>query len=108
MVVGSLARGFHGRSRIPHPRRLLSGMAGMAKGNQEMIVEEGGKVATGIIEGLKTQPLALALIVINVLFLGFMAFIIHSLKEQAERKDALLGDLARNCTVVKSQELLKR
>jgi hypothetical protein len=66
-------------------------------------LEEGGKVAGGIVEGLKSQPLALALIVINVLFLGFMGFIIHSLKEQGERKDALLGDLARNCTIVKSQ-----
>jgi hypothetical protein len=67
-------------------------------------LEEGGKVATGIVDNLKTQPLALAILVINVLFLGFMGFIIHSLKEQAERKDALLGDLARHCVVVKPQE----
>lgn len=63
------------------------------------ISEQGGKVATSTIDALKSQPLALALIVVNVLFLAFVMFIIHSLKEQGERKDALLGDLARNCTV---------
>lgn len=67
-------------------------------------IEEGGKVAHGIVEGLKSQPLALAIIVINVLFLGFMVYITHSLKEQTERKDALLSDLARNCVVMKSQD----
>jgi hypothetical protein len=68
------------------------------------ISEEGGKVASGVVEGLKSQPLALAMVVINVLFIGFMSFVIHALREQGERKDALLGDLARNCTVVRSQQ----
>jgi hypothetical protein len=67
-----------------------------------MISAEAGKVASGVVEGLKSQPLALALIVVNVLFIGFMAFVISSLKEQGERKDALLGELARNCVVVKT------
>jgi hypothetical protein len=68
------------------------------------ISEEGGKVASGVVEGLKEQPLALALIVINVLFIAFMVFVLHSLKTQAERKDILLGDLARNCVTVRSQQ----
>ena len=62
-------------------------------------MEEGGKVATSTVEALKSQPLALALIIVNVLFLAFMMFIIHSLKETTERKDALLSELARNCVV---------
>jgi hypothetical protein len=62
-------------------------------------IEEGGKVASGVIEGLKSQPLALALIIINMMFLGFTIYIIHSLREHAERKDALLSDLARHCVV---------
>lgn len=65
------------------------------------MIAEGSKVAGGIIDGLKNQPLALALVVVNVLFLCFTAFIIHSLKEQGERKDALLSDLAHNCVVRK-------
>jgi hypothetical protein len=66
-------------------------------------LEEGGKVATATVESLKSQPLALALIVINVLFIGFVSFVLHSLKDQAERKDALLGDLARHCVLVKPE-----
>lgn len=67
------------------------------------ISEEGGKVASGVVEGLKDQPLALALIVVNVLFLAFTGYILHSLKDQAERKDALLHELATHCVTVKSQ-----
>lgn len=33
-------------------------------------VEEGGKVATSVIESLKSQPLILALVVFNCLFMG--------------------------------------
>jgi hypothetical protein len=66
-------------------------------------LEEGGKVATATVESLKSQPLALALIVINLLFIGFVSFVLYSLKDQAERKDALLGDLARHCVLVKPE-----
>lgn len=33
-------------------------------------IEEGAKVAASAVEGLKQQPLALALIVLNVIFIG--------------------------------------
>ena len=35
-------------------------------------VEEGAKVATTVVEGLKNQPLSLALIVLNVVFILFV------------------------------------
>lgn len=66
-------------------------------------VEEGGKVAGGVVEGLKTQPLALALVVINVLFLLGGGYILHdiadNLKGQQLRKDDLLAQLAKDCIV---------
>jgi hypothetical protein len=70
-------------------------------------IEEGGKVATGIIDGLKHQPLALALVVINMLFLGSVGYVLHRVGEinsaAAIRRDELLADLARHCVVPSSQ-----
>jgi hypothetical protein len=62
-----------------------------------------GKVATATIESLKSSPLALALIVINVLFLVGGIWVLHdialNLKGQQERKDQLLAELAKDCIV---------
>ncbi|MBO0715727.1 MAG: hypothetical protein J2P55_00120 [Rhizobiales bacterium] len=38
-------------------------------------IEEGGKVASGVVTVLKDQPLALALIVMNVIFVGIGTYI---------------------------------
>ncbi|MCA1455916.1 hypothetical protein I6F35_22375 [Bradyrhizobium sp. BRP22] len=66
-------------------------------------LEEGGKVASGTVEALKSQPLALALVIVNVLFLlggGYVAHnFMHALGEATLRKDALLADLAKRCIV---------
>jgi hypothetical protein len=66
-------------------------------------IEEGGKVASGIVDGLKHQPLALALVIINALFLGSVGYVLHRVGEinsaAAIRRDELLADLARNCVV---------
>jgi hypothetical protein len=37
-------------------------------------VEEGAKVATGVIESLKGQPIILSLVLFNVLFMGAVAW----------------------------------
>jgi len=64
-------------------------------------VEEGAKVATGVVEGLKQQPLSLALIVMNVVFIGFAVFVLHALNErtvhQYEVKDQLIAKLIERC-----------
>lgn len=66
-------------------------------------VEEGGKVASGVVDALKTQPLSLALIVLNVIFLLVGYFMIIKIADLAAaeraRQDVLLADLARNCVV---------
>ena len=64
-------------------------------------VEEGAKVATDIVEGLRTQPLSLALIVVNLVFIGFMAWIAHEFNvrttHQYEVKDQLITKLLDQC-----------
>ena len=65
--------------------------------------EEVAKVASATVEAMKTQPLALALVVINVLFLLGGIFVLRDIAEnlrgQQLRKDELLAQLAKDCIV---------
>ena len=49
-------------------------------------VEEGGKVATTVVDSLKGTPMVLALLVINAVFIGFLTYVAHTMsgKNQAE------------------------
>jgi hypothetical protein len=60
--------------------------------------EEAAKVAGGVTEALKAQPLALALIVLNVIWLVAVFWTAHS---NSVREDALLADLVRSCSALK-------
>jgi hypothetical protein len=64
-------------------------------------VEEGAKVATGIVDGLKSQPLSLALIVLNltfIVFTGWIAYVINQrTTHQYEVKDQLISKLIEQC-----------
>ena len=62
-------------------------------------VEESAKVATSVVSGLKEQPLALALIVINVLWLVAVFWNAHL---NDEREDKLISDLVKTCAAIKS------
>jgi hypothetical protein len=63
--------------------------------------EEAGKVATGTVDALKSQPLALALVVVNVLFLAVGGYALHdvggSMKARQIRQDELLASLMERC-----------
>lgn len=64
-------------------------------------IEEGGKIASGTIEALKSQPMALALVVVNVLFLLVGSYFLHDLKLSAqarnERQDQQFSTLLEHC-----------
>jgi hypothetical protein len=64
-------------------------------------IEEGVKVASGVVEGLKAQPLSLALIVMNIVFIGFSVWVLQSLNartvHQYEVKDQLIAKLIDKC-----------
>jgi hypothetical protein len=64
-------------------------------------VEEGAAVAKGVVEGLRAQPLSLALIVMNVVFVVFIWSIFTQLNtrttHQYEVKDELIVKLISQC-----------
>jgi hypothetical protein len=72
-------------------------------------VEEGAKVATGIVDGLKAQPLSLALIVLNLTFIFFTAWLAYTINQrtthQYEVKDKLIAQLIERCRDNKTSNL---
>jgi hypothetical protein len=51
------------------------------------ISEELGKTAVGTVEAMKTSPLALALLVVNGLFLGLMAYVLGQVAANAAERN---------------------
>lgn len=69
-----------------------------------MVTEQVGKAATALVESMKTTPLAIALLVVNVGFLGFAGFVLGEVaanasernKSQLELISRLVSDI-RDC-----------
>jgi hypothetical protein len=63
---------------------------------------QSAKVAGDAVDALKTQPLALALVLVNVLFLigggWFLSSIVSQIAETNLRRDKMLTDFARMCS----------
>lgn len=57
------------------------------------------KVANGVINGLKQQPLALALVAVNAMFLVALFWIMGSISENAKVRDAMILQLVKDCSV---------
>jgi hypothetical protein len=54
----------------------------------------------GVVEGLKSSPLALPLVVVNMLALVLVGYMLWVTAERAAARDALIADLAKNCQVI--------
>ena len=71
-------------------------------------LEEGGKAATAAVTGLAAQPLSLALVCINVVFLAFGTWFIRDVIQTSSaaniRRDQLMMQLIKDCTVSKPAE----
>jgi hypothetical protein len=50
-----------------------------------------------VAEGLHGQPILLALFVINLLFIGALAFMLLQIARTTERKDQLVIELLQHC-----------
>jgi hypothetical protein len=49
--------------------------------------EEAGRVASGVVEAMKSAPLGIALLVVNIGFLGFAAYILGEVAENARERN---------------------
>jgi len=58
-----------------------------------------GKVASAVVEGLRGSPLALPLVIINMLALGLVGFTLHEISKRNESRDALLSKVIQDCSV---------
>ena len=74
-------------------------------------VEEGGKVATGIVSALQQQPVILALVIFNAAFVAAVYFSVHEQRvTQASQMQSMLqliekqSDYLTKCLVPKKQE----
>jgi|KBSSwiStaDraftv2_1062776.scaffolds.fasta_scaffold13160_5 hypothetical protein len=67
--------------------------------------QNGTKVAVGIVESLKNQPLTLAILVLNVLFLILFGYVMREVNLRNERMDlqreTIIRELTRTCDAVR-------
>jgi uncharacterized BrkB/YihY/UPF0761 family membrane protein len=63
--------------------------------------EQAGKVVSGTVDALKGQPLALALVIINVMFLAGGMWTAHDFFQRLEsaslRKDTMVEEMMKRC-----------
>jgi hypothetical protein len=57
------------------------------------IPEEAGKVATATIDAMRSVPLAVALLVVNVAFLAFAAYLLAEVSANASERNRTQMDL---------------
>jgi hypothetical protein len=60
-------------------------------------IDEGAKIAGGVVEALKREPVSLALVVLNVAFLLIFAFVFHEISNGRIRQDTLLAEISKAC-----------
>jgi len=51
-------------------------------------IETTGRIASGTIDAMKSTPLALALLIVNVGFLGFAAYLLGEVASNAKERNA--------------------
>ena len=57
------------------------------------ITQEAGKVANSAIGAMASTPLAIALLIVNVGFLGFAAYVLGEVAENAKERNQVQGQL---------------
>ena len=61
-----------------------------------MITEEVGKVAVSTLDAMKSTPLAIALLLVNVGFLGFAAYVLGEVAANASERNKAQLELITN------------
>jgi len=57
------------------------------------------EVASTVAHNLKDHPLALVIVIVNVLFIASAAWTLKSIADAGSRRDALMSQLAKDCFV---------
>ena len=60
-------------------------------------LEEGGKVVSGTVDALKSQPLSLALIVVNIIFLIAAGLLVWQVSARAREESAVRERIMLQC-----------
>jgi len=62
------------------------------------MIQYTGKIAGEVAKGLQAAgPLALPLVIINIVCLGVVFFTLYHISSASERRDALIAELAKSC-----------
>ena len=62
------------------------------------MIQYTGKVAGELAKGLAAAgPLALPLVIINIVCLGVVFFTLYHISSASERRDSLIAELAKSC-----------
>ena len=68
------------------------------------MIQATGKIAATVTEGLKNAgPIALPLVVINVVCLVIVGYVLYEVSDASKRRDTLITDLAKNCMPIVSK-----
>jgi hypothetical protein len=66
-----------------------------------IVPEQAGRVAAGTVEALKSQPLALALVLVNLMFLAGGIYVAKDFFQRLEsaslRKDTMVEEMMKRC-----------
>jgi hypothetical protein len=57
------------------------------------LTEEAGKVGTATVTALSGSPMAIAILIVNVVFLGFLAFVLGRVAENGQERNKAQADL---------------
>jgi hypothetical protein len=58
-----------------------------------MALEAGTKVATSVVDAMKSAPLAIALLIVNIGFLGFATYLLGQVSTRAGERDKTQAEL---------------
>jgi hypothetical protein len=58
-----------------------------------MVIKEGAEVATAVVNTMQSTPLAIALLVVNIAFLGFAGYVLGEVAANASERNKTQMDL---------------
>jgi len=67
------------------------------------MIKATGEATKALVDGLKSHPVSLPLVVVNILAMGVVGYVLYVVAERTTARDALIMELTRSCGVTKDQ-----